>query len=131
MTQSELIDILATKMPERSKMDIERWTVMIFDYLRGRPSLRRVCLLIDARHGLKDSDIGVMKDLDTSAVSYQIVLTKCDKVKATALAQLLTDTQSRIAKHVAAHPVIVQTSSVKGAGIEFLRAELAMIADIR
>jgi len=126
-----LADLPGYGYAKASKMDIERWTVMIFDYLRGRPSLRRVCLLIDARHGLKDSDIGVMKDLDNSAVSYQIVLTKCDKVKAGALETLLVDTQARIAEHVAAHPVIVQTSSVKGAGIEFLRAELAMIADIR
>ena len=90
-----------------------------------------MCLLIDARHGLKDSDIGVMKDLDTAAVSYQIVLTKCDKVKADAMKRLMADTKATIAKHVAAHPVIVQTSSVKGQGVEFLRAELAMIADIR
>lgn len=126
-----LADLPGYGYARASKTEIARWTAMIFDYLRGRPSLRRVCLLIDARHGLKDSDIGVMKDLDASAVSYQIVLTKCDKVKSAALADLLADTRTRIAKHVAAHPVIVQTSSVKGAGIEFLRAELAMIADIR
>lgn len=126
-----LADLPGYGYAKASKTEIARWTAMIFDYLRGRPSLRRVCLLIDARHGLKDSDIDVMKDLDASAVSYQIVLTKCDKVKAPALAKLVTETQKRIARHVAAHPVIVQTSSVKGAGIEFLRAELAMIADIR
>lgn len=126
-----LADLPGYGYAKASKTEIARWTAMIFDYLRGRPSLRRVCLLIDARHGLKDSDIDVMKDLDASAVSYQIVLTKCDKVKAPALAKLVAETQKRIARHVAAHPVIVQTSSVKGAGIEFLRAELAMIADIR
>lgn len=126
-----LADLPGYGYAKASKMDIERWTAMIFDYLRGRPSLRRVCLLIDARHGLKEGDIGVMKDLDNSAVSYQIVLTKCDKVKTAAMETLLADTQVRIAQHVAAHPVIVQTSSVKSAGIEFLRAELAMIADIR
>lgn len=126
-----LADLPGYGYARASKTEIARWTAMIFDYLRGRPSLRRVCLLIDARHGLKDSDIDVMKDLDTSAVSYQIVLTKCDKVKAPALAKLVAETEKRIARHVAAHPVIVQTSSVKGAGVEFLRAELAMIADIR
>lgn len=126
-----LADLPGYGYAKASKTEIARWTEMIFDYLRGRPTLRRVCLLIDARHGLKDSDIDVMKDLDASAVSYQIVLTKCDKVKAAALERILADTRTRIAKHVAAHPVIVQTSSVKGAGIEFLRAELAMIADIR
>jgi GTP-binding protein len=126
-----LADLPGYGYARASKTEIARWTAMIFDYLRGRPSLRRVCLLIDARHGLKDSDIDVMKDLDSSAVSYQIVLTKCDKVKAPALAKLVAETQARIARHVAAHPVIVQTSSAKGTGIEFLRAELAMIADIR
>lgn len=126
-----LADLPGYGYARASKTEIARWTEMIFDYLRGRPSLRRVCLLIDARHGLKDSDIDVMKDLDTSAVSYQIVLTKCDKVKAPALAKLVAETQTRIARHVAAHPEIVQTSSAKGTGIEFLRAELAMIADIR
>jgi GTP-binding protein len=126
-----LADLPGYGYAKASKVDIARWTTMIFDYLRGRPPLRRVCLLIDARHGLKDSDIDVMKDLDNSAVSYQIVLTKCDKVKAAALDKLLADTQTRIAKHVAAHPMVIQTSSAKGTGIEFLRAELAMIADIR
>lgn len=126
-----LADLPGYGYAKASKTEIERWTTMIFDYLRGRAPLRRVCLLIDARHGLKDSDIGVMKDLDTAAVSYQIVLTKCDKVKAEAMDRLMADTKAQIAKHVAAHPVIVQTSSVKGQGIEFLRAELAMIADIR
>jgi GTP-binding protein len=126
-----LADLPGYGYAKASKVEIARWTTMIFDYLRGRPPLRRVCLLIDARHGLKDSDIDVMKDLDNSAVSYQIVLTKCDKVKAAALDQLMTDTKTRIAKHVAAHPLVIQTSSAKGTGIEFLRAELAMIADIR
>lgn len=126
-----LADLPGYGYAKASKTEIERWTTMIFDYLRGRAPLRRVCLLIDARHGLKDSDIGVMKDLDTAAVSYQIVLTKCDKVKAEAMDSLMADTKAQIAKHVAAHPVIVQTSSVKGQGIEFLRAELAMIAYIR
>ena len=126
-----LADLPGYGYAKASKTEIERWTTMIFDYLRGRAPLRRVCLLIDARHGLKDSDISVMKDLDTAAVSYQIVLTKCDKVKAEAMDSLMADTKAQIAKHVAAHPVIVQTSSVKGQGIEFLRAELAMIADIR
>ena len=126
-----LADLPGYGYAKASKTEIERWTTMIFDYLRGRAPLRRVCLLIDARHGLKDSDIGVMKDLDTAAVSYQIVLTKCDKVKAEAMDSLMADTKAQIAKHVAAHPFIVQTSSVKGQGIEFLRAELAMIAYIR
>ncbi|MGB0632350.1 MAG: ribosome biogenesis GTP-binding protein YihA/YsxC [Alphaproteobacteria bacterium] len=126
-----LADLPGYGYAKASKTEIRRWTGLIFDYLRGRPSLRRVCLLVDARHGLKDRDIDVMKDLDDAAVSYQVVLTKCDKVKPGALARLTEQTASRIAKHVAAHPVIVQTSSVKNDGIETLRAELAMMADIR
>ena len=126
-----LTDLPGYGYAKASKSEIQRWTAMIFDYLKGRSPLRRVCLLIDARHGLKDSDISVMRDLDAAAVSYQIVLTKCDKVKTEAMGRLLAHTKEKIIKHIAAHPAIVQTSSVKGQGIEFLRAELAMIADIR
>ncbi len=126
-----LADLPGYGYAKASKTEIRRWTGLIFDYLRGRPSLRRVCLLIDARHGLKDKDIDLMKDLDDAAVSYQIVLTNCDKVKPGALARLTDATANRIARHVAAHPTIIQTSSVKNDGIETLRAELAMLADIR
>lgn len=126
-----LADLPGYGYAKASKTEIRRWTRLIFDYLRGRPSLRRVCLLIDARHGLKDRDIEVMKDLDEAAVSYQIVLTKCDKVKPGALAKLIGTTASRISTHVAAHPTIIPTSSVKSDGIETLRAELAILADIR
>lgn len=126
-----LADLPGYGYAKASKTEIKRWTRLIFDYLRGRPSLRRVCLLIDARHGLKDKDIEVMKDLDEAAVSYQIVLTKCDKVKPGALLRLTDSTSSRIAKHVAAHPTIIRTSSLRNKGIEALRAELAMMADIR
>lgn len=126
-----LADLPGYGYAKASKTEIKRWTRLIFDYLRGRPSLRRVCLLIDARHGLKDKDIEVMEDLDEAAVSYQIVLTKCDKVKPGALMRLTDSTSSRIAKHVAAHPTIIRTSSLRNEGIEALRAELAMMADIR
>ena len=126
-----LADLPGYGYAKASKTEIRRWTRLIFDYLRGRPSLRRVCLLIDARHGLQGKDIKVMKDLDEAAVSYQVVLTKCDKVKPGALEHLTDTTTERIAKHVAAHPIIIPTSSVKKEGVETLRAELAMIADIR
>ena len=126
-----LADLPGYGYAKASKTEIKRWTRLIFDYLRGRPSLRRVCLLIDARHGLKDKDIEVMEDLDEAAVSYQIVLTKCDKVKPGALMRLTDSTSSRITKHVAAHPTIIRTSSLRNDGIEALRAELAMMADIR
>lgn len=113
-----------------SKTDIRRWTALIFDYLRGRPSLRRVCLLIDARHGVKEKDEDVMKSLDEAAVSYQVVLTKADKSKPATLSALVEKTEAQIAKHVAAHPQLLATSAVTGDGIELLRAELALLADI-
>ena len=126
-----LVDLPGYGYARASKENIARWTDLIFAYLRGRPTLRRVCLLIDARHGLKDTDVDVMKDLDSAAVSYQIVLTKCDKVKDGPLARVESETAARIAKHVAAHPEIVRTSSVTADGMAALRAELALLADIR
>ncbi|MEK9646138.1 MAG: ribosome biogenesis GTP-binding protein YihA/YsxC [Alphaproteobacteria bacterium] len=126
-----LADLPGYGYARASKAEIMRWTALIFDYLRGRPSLRRVCLLVDARHGLKPADIDVMKDLDASAVSYQIVLTKCDKVKPGALTDVERRTSTAIAQHVAAHPTVVRTSSVSANGMESLRAELAMLSDIR
>ena len=126
-----LADLPGYGYARASKTDIKRWTALIFAYLRGRPTLRRVCLLVDARHGLKESDVGVMKDLDESAVSYQIVLTKCDKVKPQALEKIERETAERIARHVAAHPTIIRSSAVTADGMEDLRAELAMLADIR
>ncbi|MEE2995774.1 MAG: ribosome biogenesis GTP-binding protein YihA/YsxC [Pseudomonadota bacterium] len=126
-----LADLPGYGYAKASKFEIRRWTQLIFDYLRGRPSLRRVCLLIDARHGLKDKDIDVMKDLDEAAVSYQVILTKCDKVKPNELTNLAGTTAGKIARHVAAHPTILQTSSVKNEGLDVLRTELAMMADIR
>ena len=126
-----LADLPGYGYARASKTEIRRWTRLIFDYLRGRPSLRRVCLLIDARRGLKGKDIEVMKNLDEAAVSYQIVFTKCDKVKLAALERRTNESAKLIAKHVAAHPMIIKTSSTKKEGIETLRTELAIIADIR
>lgn len=111
------------------KAMVEKWTRLVNAYLKGRPSLRRVCLLIDARHGIKDSDRAVMKMLDAAAVSYQIILTKADKVKAADLAQCLADTQAHLRTHTAAHPDVHVTSSEKGDGIAELRAALGELAE--
>lgn len=111
-----------------SKTSIANWTELIERYLKGRRPLRRVCLLIDARHGLKDSDRVAMKLMDASAVVYQIVLTKSDKMKDAARARLIAGIQTELAKHTAAHPDICATSAVKGTGIAELRAELAALA---
>ena len=110
------------------KSDIRNWTSLVFAYLRGRPTLRRICLLIDARHGIRNADEDVMRDLDRAAVPYQVVLTKCDKVKPEPLSGVAEAAGRRIAAHPAAHPEILRTSAVRSDGIELLRAELAALA---
>lgn len=107
---------------------VRGWTELVNAYLRGRPNLRRVCVLIDARHGLKDSDLKLMKMLDAAAVSYQIVLTKVDKVKPAELARCLDSVGGKLRAHVAAHPEVHVTSAVEGRGIPELRAALAELA---
>jgi GTP-binding protein len=110
------------------RTQVKGWTALVHDYLAGRASLRRLCLLIDARHGIKDSDREIMKLLDGAAVVYQTVLTKADKVKPPALQACIARTTAEIAGHVAAHPVLAVTSAVKGTGIAELRGGLAMLA---
>ncbi len=111
-----------------SKSLVKQWTGLVDTYLRGRVDLRRTCVLIDSRHGLKDSDRAVMTMLDKAAQPYQIVLTKCDKVKPTPLASLVEKISAELIKHPAAHPQIPLTSSRKGDGIAELRATLAALA---
>ena len=110
------------------KAEVEKWTRLVNAYLKGRQQLLRVLVLIDARHGLKDVDHKVMKMLDTSAVSYQLVLTKIDKVKPGPLEKLLEKMRGEMSRHVAAHPIIRCTSSAKKQGIEELRAEIMRLA---
>jgi GTP-binding protein len=100
------------------------------DYLRGRPNLKRAYLLIDARHGLKAVDTEPMDALDKAAVSYQIVLTKADKIKPAELAKVVDATASAIRKRPAAHPVVRATSSETGLGIAELRAEIMQVCDV-
>jgi GTP-binding protein len=104
------------------------WTRLISLYLRGRATLRRLCLLIDARHGLKESDRATMAALDGAALSYQLVLTKTDKVSESALAELRQRLSAELARHGAAHPEIIATSAHEGQGIEALRAALAALS---
>ncbi|MDR3493330.1 MAG: GTP-binding protein [Ancalomicrobiaceae bacterium] len=112
--------------------DVANWTELVFDYLRGRVNLRRVYVLIDARHGLKPNDAEVLGLLDQTAVSYQLVLTKADKVGkapgSMALKPLIDGIAEAIRRRPAAHPVILATSSEKGWGIEELRAEIAALS---
>lgn len=123
-----LVDMPGYGYAKAPKNEIGRWTTLIRDYLRGRTPLKRVILLIDGRHGLKPDDKSVMDALDAAAVTYQLVLTKADKVKPTEIAALLKATSAAIAKRPAAHPEIIATSSETGLGIELLRAEIAALA---
>jgi GTP-binding protein len=105
------------------------WQGMMFDYLRGRPTLRRVMLLLDARIEVKDADTAVMDLLDRAAVTYQLVLTKADAVKADALACKLTDAAALARRHPAAYPEVIVTSSETGLGIAELRVAIMGLAD--
>ena len=105
------------------------WTRLIALYLKGRTSLRRLCLLVDGRHGLKESDRATMTELDRAALSYQIVLTKADKVTEAGLAALKRAIGAELARHPAAHPEIIATAAHKGEGMAELRASLAAVAE--
>lgn len=120
-----LVDLPGYGYAKVSRADVDRWTTLTNDFLRGRATLRRTCVLVDARHGLKQVDADVMDMLDAAAVNYQIVLTKIDKIKPTALAATVGAVASGISRRPAAHPVVVSTSSETGEGLPELRAGLA------
>ena len=123
-----LVDMPGYGYARASKADVKSWTRLIGDYLKGRRELKRVFLLIDARHGLKPNDKDTMELLDESAVSYQVVLTKADKPKSSDLDALRADVAGELTKHPAAHPQVLTTSARTGAGIEELRAAIAALA---
>ena len=104
---------------------VEKWQRLLKQYLSGRPTLRRAFVLIDARHGIKPVDEEILKLLDTSAVTFQAVLTKADKVKGKEMDKMLAQVRGALSKHPAAYPEIVLTSSEKGEGIGTLRAIIA------
>ena len=110
------------------KSTVERWTRLVDAYLRGRAPLRRGLLLVDARRGIKGIDREVMSMLDRSAVSYQVILTKCDKLKPVPLADLVAETAVELARHTAGHPEVLATSARTQAGIPELRAALGELA---
>jgi GTP-binding protein len=106
----------------KAPKDVARkWRFLINDYLRGRQALKRALVLVDSRHGIKEIDREVMAMLDTAAVSYHIVLTKGDKIKASELAEVEERTAAEAVKRPAAHPEIITTSAETGLGIERLR----------
>lgn len=117
-----LVDMPGYGYAKVSKSIRKEWDTLIFNYLRGRPNLRCVFILVDARHGLKDSDEDLMKMLDSAAVNYRIILTKCDKGKK--LDDMEKDILTALKKHPAAYPTILRTSAIKNKGFETLRAVL-------
>ena len=125
-----LVDLPGYGYAKAPKGDVDRWNRLIRLYLKGRVGLRRLCLLIDARHGLKPPDRQVMDLLDEAAVAFQIVLTKTDKLKSGELEQRVAAIAGEIRKRAAANPEIIATSAVRGDGIAELRAVLASLATV-
>jgi GTP-binding protein len=116
-----LVDMPGYGFAKAPKDVVRKWRYLVNDYLRGRQALKRAMVLIDARHGLKDNDREVMKMLDDAAVSYHLILTKSDKIKASELAAVEASVTAEAAKRPAAHPDVITTSSETGLGIETLR----------
>lgn len=123
-----LVDMPGYGFAQASKQVKADWQGLMFDFLRGRPSLRRVLLLMDARIETKPADRAAMDLLGEAAVAFQLILTKADAVKPAALAARLAEVQAIAAKRTAAHPLVLVTSSETGQGIPELRAELAALA---
>lgn len=119
-----LVDMPGYGFAEAPKDIVRKWRFLVNDFLRGRPTLKRALVLVDSRHGLKKVDLEMMEMLDKAAVSYRLVLTKSDKVKASELATVAAATAAEARKHAAAHPEILATSSEKGGGIPELRAAI-------
>ncbi|MBC8013461.1 MAG: YihA family ribosome biogenesis GTP-binding protein [Methyloceanibacter sp.] len=122
-----LVDMPGYGYARASKSEIKGWTRLIGDYLKGRRELKRVFLLIDARHGIKPNDEETMALLDEAAVSYQVVLTKVDKPKASELQAVQAKVVSALAKHPAAYPQVLTTTARMGSGIKELRAAVAAL----
>ncbi|HEX8535076.1 MAG TPA: ribosome biogenesis GTP-binding protein YihA/YsxC [Allosphingosinicella sp.] len=116
-----LVDMPGYGFAKAPKDVAKKWRFLVNDYLRGRQALKRALVLVDSRHGIKDIDREIMKMLDDAAVSYHLVLTKADKIKATELDEVTAQTAAEARKRPAAHPEIIATSSETGLGIDQLR----------
>jgi GTP-binding protein len=123
-----LVDMPGYGFASAPKGLVEKWTRLVNGFLKGRAVLRRAFVLVDSRHGLKETDRTMMTMLDKAAVVYQVVLTKADKIKPAELEAVTARTLDEIKGHVAAHPHIIATSSETGFGIAELRAELTTLA---
>ena len=126
-----LVDLPGYGYARASKTEIAQWNRLVRAYLRGRAGLKRLCLLIDARHGLHDSDRALMAMLDEAGVAFQGVLTKADKTSGTALQTNRDRVRADLAGQIAAHPRLIVTSARTQAGVPDLRAELAALASAK
>jgi GTP-binding protein len=126
-SQLTLVDMPGYGYAAVSKTKVNAWTSLIHTFLLGRSNLARVYLLVDARHGLKPNDNGVLDTLDKAAVNYQVVLTKTDEVKAAGFASLMAATAAALAEHPAAFPDVLPTSARSSDGIAELRAAIARL----
>ncbi|TGQ08042.1 ribosome biogenesis GTP-binding protein YihA/YsxC [Mesorhizobium sp. M2E.F.Ca.ET.219.01.1.1] len=124
-----LVDMPGYGYASAPKDKVDEWTKLIYEYLQGRVTLKRVYVLIDARHGIKAKDEEVLTLLDKAAVSYQVVLTKTDKIKAAGVPRLIEETLAKIKKRPAAFPVVLATSSEKASGLDELRAAIVLVAN--
>ena len=126
-----LVDMPGYGYAAAPKTQVASWTSLIHKFLLGRASLARVYVLIDARHGLKDVDLDVLKTLDRAAVSYQVVLTKADQVKPANLSACRAKVEAALSKHPAAFPEVLVTSSREGKGMPELRAAMVKLLEER
>jgi GTP-binding protein len=123
-----LVDLPGYGFAKAPKPQVDAWQRLVRTYLRGRSSLARACVLVDARHGLKDADRGFMAMLGETAVAYQVILTKIDQVRQSTLADLITTLEADLARRPGAHPEVIATSARDGRGIERLRSAVAVLA---
>ncbi len=123
-----LVDLPGYGYAQAPEKQVKSWNELVFTYLKGRPTLRRVFLLIDSRHGVTKKDEEVMTMLDKAAVVFQVVMTKCDKPNKTELTKNRAAVEAAIKKHTAAYPEVIVTSSQKDIGLDEVRSQIAELA---
>ena len=128
LTKLRLVDLPGYGYAKAPKKDIQSWTSLTVKYLKGRPSLRTVCLLIDCRRGVGDFDKVIMKELNSAAVSWIVILTKSDTLTSQEIEKIKDETNKIISKQTAAYPEIIITSSLKKEGISVLRTYLSSLS---
>jgi GTP-binding protein len=130
-SELSIVDMPGYGYAAAAKSKVSAWTGTITAYLRGRANLARVYVLIDSRHGLKDTDEAMFKELSMSAVSHQVVLTKCDAIKTSELEARIAEVEAALAKKPGAYPGVLATSSHEATGMDELRAAVARLLEER